>query len=134
MKHQLIYNHTVEEADLDHNNHVNNMVYLRWAHQASDRHWNDKSTTEQRDSMHWVLGRQEIDYLKELKLNDNIKIITFISQIEKQKCFRTVQFYKMPEDILSARCTLVWVALDAQTKKPLRINQEIKDLFLDPDV
>jgi acyl-CoA thioester hydrolase len=133
MKHQLIYHQTVAEADLDHNNHVNNMVYLRWAHQASDRHWNEKSTAIQRDSLHWVLGRQEIDYLRELKLDDNIKIVTFISQIERQKCFRTVQFYKMPENILCANCILVWVALDATTKKPVRVNQAIKDQFIDSD-
>jgi acyl-CoA thioester hydrolase len=86
------YQQSVHAEHIDYNNHVNNLVYLRWAHQASDKHWLYATTAQMQAKHAWVLGRQEIDYLRELKLDDEIMIDTFIEKIERQKCYRVVEF------------------------------------------
>jgi acyl-CoA thioester hydrolase len=122
---------TEQEALLEHidnNQHVNNMVYLRWAHTISHLHWNTVTSPSMQKNTMWVLGRQEIDYKKEVKLGEKITLCTFIHSIEKQKCFRHVVFTNEKKELV-ATCILTWICLEASTKKPMRVSSEIIDLF-----
>jgi acyl-CoA thioesterase FadM len=60
-----------------------------------------------------------------------ISIETYIEKIERQKCFRVVEFYKLPERILAAKAILIWVALDILNKRPIRVEQNVIDCFMD---
>ena len=51
-------------------NHVNNVVYLQWVNDISEKHWNWLASPELRAKYFWVVLRHEIDYLNEkYKLN-----------------------------------------------------------------
>ena len=78
----------------------------------------------------WVITRQEIDYLRELKEGDEVRLYTYIEKSEKQKSYRNVEMYKMPENVLVAKAQIVWTMLNQANKRPMRIPQEVVELFM----
>ncbi|MFN8253719.1 MAG: acyl-CoA thioesterase [Ferruginibacter sp.] len=120
---------TVEEKHIDQLGHVNNLVYLQWASAVSKMHWEQLADEAMRAPLLWVMGRQEIDYLKELKLAQQVRIETWVAQCEKQKCFRHILFYDDGRNELAAKALITWVLLDAATKKPMRISTGLVQLF-----
>jgi acyl-CoA thioester hydrolase len=119
----------VVEANIDSNNHVNNLVYLRWAHALSANHWNALATAAMQESTNWFLGAQSIEYYKEVKLAETITATTFIEKIERQKCFRKVIFVNEKNEEV-AIANLVWICLQASSNRPLRVSEEVIGLFL----
>lgn len=120
---------TVEEKHIDHLGHVNNLVYLQWAAAISKMHWEQLAAEGMRNSLLWVMGRQEIDYLRELKPAQQVRIETWVERCEKQKCFRHVLLYDAAKNELAARAIITWVLLDAATKKPIRISEGLIKIF-----
>jgi hypothetical protein len=53
---------TVQAADIDRQNHVNNTVYVRWIQEVATAHWEARAPAEARDAIGWVVLRHEIDY------------------------------------------------------------------------
>ena len=125
----FIHINEVKATDIDQLNHVNNLVYLQWASRVSKLHWEQLADAPAQKSALWVMGRQEIDYLHELKLQQPVRIETFVERVEKQKCYRTVLFYNNETGVLAARVQIVWVLLNAATKKPVRISDQLVKLF-----
>ena len=56
---------TVLPADIDDNDHVNNVVYLRWIFDVALAHWNASASDEMKQTYGWVATRHEIDYRRE---------------------------------------------------------------------
>ena len=121
---------TVGPEHIDFNNHVNNVVYLQWVQMMSKTHWEEEATPEMINNYMWVITRQEIDYLRELKEGDEVRLYTYIEKSEKQKSYRNVEMYKMPENILVAKAQIVWTMLNQANKRPMRIPQEVVELFM----
>jgi acyl-CoA thioester hydrolase len=121
---------TVGPEHIDFNLHVNNVVYLQWVQMMSKTHWEEEATPDMIKEYMWVITRQEIDYLRELKEGDEVRLYTYIEKSEKQKSYRNVEIYKMPENILVAKAQIVWTMLSQINKKPMRIPQEVIDLYI----
>jgi acyl-CoA thioester hydrolase len=121
---------TVGPEHIDFNNHVNNVVYLQWVQMMSKTHWEEEATPEMINNYMWVITRQEIDYLRELKEGDEVRLYTYIEKSEKQKSYRNVEMYKMPENVLVAKAQIVWTMLNQANKRPMRIPQEVVELFM----
>ncbi len=129
MAHSFSYSFIVQEKDIDSNNHVNNLVYLKWAHAISASHWNSLVPKEA-ENLLWVVGKQEIEYLQELILDDEVLLETEIIAINKHKCIRQIHFFKLPIHTKVATCFITWVALDKVTKKPVRVSESVSKIFL----
>ena len=125
------YSFKVTEEHLDTLNHVNNIVYLQWVQDISEKHWNSLATDQIRSANVWMALRHEIDYLNQAFLGDNISILTWIEDSAGVKSIRIVHIYK--EDILLTKCKTTWVLLDSHTLKPKRIDKTILDLFAGPN-
>lgn len=121
----------VEAQHIDRNGHVNNLEYLNWAHRISDQHWEHRTTEAQRAEFLWVVAKNEIEYFRELKLGDRVRLRTWIENTHKAKTFRTVEMFRVSDGALSAKARIDWYALDAKTRKPKRIPDEIAGLFQD---
>ena len=121
---------TVGPEHIDFNNHVNNVVYLQWVQMMSKTHWEEEATPEMINNYMWVITRQEIDYLRELKEGDEVRLYTYIEKSEKQKSYRNVEMYKMPENVLVAKAQILWTMLNQANKRPMRIPQEVVELFM----
>ncbi len=115
---------------IDWNNHVNNLVYLRWAHTISKSHWEAVVPAEWLAKMFWVVGHQSIDYLAETKLGEQIEVETYIEKIDRQKCYRKIIFKNVASNKMVAEAFIIWILLDANSKKPMRIGKEVEQLFL----
>jgi|688.fasta_scaffold668453_1 acyl-CoA thioester hydrolase len=111
------------------NRHVNNIVYLNWAQYISGEHWKKVATKQMLQEYAWVVSRNEIDYLKQLKLNDQVCITTWIEKCEKATTIRVIEIYNKQKIELAAKAIIVWYALNPKTQKPLRIAEDLKKLF-----
>ena len=118
---------TVKPEDIDEMNHVNNIVYLRWAQQVAAAHWNRLITSEMQSKYQWVALRHEIDYLSPAFLGDELVGQTWVNAMDGVKSIRHVEFYRGEKCL--AKAITHWCLLDASTLKPKRIGQDIKVLF-----
>ena len=68
----------VQRADIDQQNHVNNIVYLRWVQEIATAHWEATAPATARDAIGWVVLRHEIDYKTPASLRDEILLRTWV--------------------------------------------------------
>jgi len=124
-----IFNFSFEVSanELDHLNHVNNVVYLHWVLDAAQKHWDFLSNDVINEAYVWVVLRHEIDYVSFSKLGDKIQINTWVKSSVGVKSERIVEIQK--EGKLIAKAKTIWCLLDKKTMKPVRIPSEIIKLF-----
>ncbi|WP_420433826.1 acyl-CoA thioesterase [Hyphobacterium sp.] len=125
----FVHRQSVVEADIDFMGHVNNLIYLRWAAEMAERHWETAATPEMKASGLWVVLRHEIDYLRELKLGDEVELRTWVDPVKGVRCPRHVDIRKAGTEKPSARVLTTWTFIDAATHRPKRLPADIKALF-----
>ena len=113
----------VSEKDIDHLNHVNNVVYLQWVQDIATKHWNQLKEGHDTSNYVWVVIRHELDYSGKATLNDVIKIKTWVGETTGIKSIRHVAFYKGERLLVKAKT--FWCLVDAKTLRPRRITGEI---------
>lgn len=117
----------VQVEDIDVLNHVNNVVYLKWVNEASERHWAVLSNDEINAKYFWVCLRHEIDYVGEAYLGDEVKVKTWVGDSHGVKSIRHVEIYK--GDKLLSRSASTWCLIDVKTQRPTRIREDILELL-----
>lgn len=120
----------VTEDHLDENQHVNNIVYLKWAQFISGEHWNSVASDDMKNEYSWVVARNEIDYFRSIFLNDEVEMVTWIEATEKAKSHRVIEIYNTTRNELAAKAKIIWYALDAKTLKPKRIGSHVHEAFV----
>ena len=120
-------NITVEDSFLDEMKHVNNVVFLKLLQDVAIDHWYAEADQAQRDSIRWIARKHEIEYLKPAFLNDLLKIDTWIESFNAVSTLRKYEIYK--RDQLIVQASTLWVALDANSLKPMRLSQDILAKF-----
>jgi len=121
----------VEKNAIDGLNHVNNVVYLQWVNDISEKHWNLLAGKEIKEKYLWVVLRHELDYLNQAFLGDEITVLTWVGESSGVKSIRHVHVYKGETILLKARST--WCLLEFKTLRPTRIKEDIL-LLLRPDL
>lgn len=121
---------TVEEKNLDKQKHVNNVQYVQWVQDVAEEHWEVRASEEQKAKVIWVVVRHEIDYKKEAFLEDNISLQTYVGETTHVTSVRHVIIKNADTDKLLAEAKTTWCLLDAQTKRPVKISDELKSVFL----
>jgi acyl-CoA thioester hydrolase len=127
MKNLFKFTFKVTADQIDHLNHVNNVVYVNWILDAAQKHWEYLSDNTMNSMYVWVVLRHEIDYLSSAKLNDEITVNTWVQKSAGVKSERAIEIKK--GDKLIANALTTWCLLDKKTMKPVRIPSEILDLF-----
>ena len=117
----------VEENAIDGLNHVNNVVYLQWVNDISEKHWNLLAGQEIKEKYLWVVLRHELDYLNQAFLGDQITVLTWVGESSGVKSIRHVQVYKDETILLKAQST--WCLLEVKTLRPTRIKEDILSLL-----
>ena len=118
----------VSEKDIDHLNHVNNVVYLQWVQDFATKHWNQLKEGHDTSNDVWVVIRHELDYSGQATLNDVIKIKTWVGETTGIKSIRHVAFYKGERLLVKAKT--FWCLVDAKTLRPRRITGEILKVLI----
>jgi len=120
---------TVEADAIDFMGHVNNLVYLRWAGEMAERHWQTVASAEMQAAGLWIVLRHEIDYHRELKLGDAVELRTWVDPVKGVRCPRHVDIRKAGADKPSAKVLTTWTFIDAATHRPKRLPAEMIALF-----
>jgi len=121
----ISYQHSfmVKPTEIDGQNHVNNVVYLKWINAISVKHWSNLASKTVKEKYSWVAKRHEIDYLKPALLQDEITVKTWIGEYHGATSIRFVEIYA--NNNLLAKSKTIWVLLNSKTKRVTRINNEI---------
>ena len=75
---QMIFNLKVRVLpdDIDEQDHVNNLVYLRWVQEIATAHWRAVASAVDQEVVSWVVLRHEIDYKAPALLGDEVDLTT----------------------------------------------------------
>ena len=115
----------VSEDDLDDLNHVNNVRYVQWIQDISKEHWQAKASSQMRKEVIWVVLSHHIDYKNAAVLNDPI-----IESSSGAKSVRVVEMHHASTKKLLVRSSTEWCLLNSESFRPVRIPEEIKEIFL----
>lgn len=119
----------VVPEDLDDLNHVNNVRFVQWIQDVSKEHWQKAATPEMQKDVVWVVMNHNIIYKNAAKLDDVVRIRTHIAQNRGATSVRAVEMYNDKTNQLLLRSTTEWCLLNGITLRPMRISQDIIQLF-----
>ncbi len=119
----------VTHEDLDDLNHVNNVRYVQWIQDISKEHWKTKAPLHLQQNYIWVVLTHHITYKKPAILKDEILITTHISESKGAVSIRIVEMFNTKTNDLLLRSSTEWCLLNATTQKPMRISEELKNVF-----
>jgi len=120
---------TVSVDDLDELNHVNNVRYVQWIQDVSKEHWLNHASPQIQAGVVWVVMHHNISYKSAAKLGDQIKIKTHIDESRGATSTRIVEMHNAITNQLLLRSQTEWCLLNAETLRPIRISEEIKNVF-----
>ncbi len=121
---------TIASKDIDQLGHVNNAVYLHWVQEAVLSYWHHIAPGEATSRLLWVALKHEIKYRVPLFLNDRVDALVTAKEARGSQASFTTLIKRGNE--LSAEIQSSWCCIDAMTRRPRRLAQEIVRLFL-PD-
>ncbi|WP_350288311.1 acyl-ACP thioesterase domain-containing protein [uncultured Croceitalea sp.] len=121
---------TVTKENLDDLNHVNNVVYVQWIQEISKKHWQAVSKSLTEDYI-WVVRRHDITYYDAAKLKEEVLITTNIKTTKGPISFRQVEMKNNKTGKILVKSITEWCLLNAETQKPIRVPDTIKNLFLE---
>ena len=116
-------------ADIDENGHVNNVVYLRWAQDLATAHWRSVAPAEDQAGWVWVALRHEIDYRRELKLDETAHGRTWVADEADGPRFDRYVRIDASDGAMCAQVVTTWVLIEQATRRPRRIADEILGVF-----
>ena len=120
----------VEETHLDKQKHVNNVQYVQWVQDIAEKHWEARASEDQKAKVIWVVVRHEIDYKREAFLGEQISLQTYVGKTTHVTSQRHVIIKNADTDKLLAEAKTTWCLLDSETKKPVKISEELKRVFM----
>jgi acyl-CoA thioester hydrolase len=120
---------SVQSADIDEQNHVNNTVYLRWVQDVATAHWRSLASSESQSAIGWVVLRHEIDYKLAANFADEILLRTWVGEASRLKFERFTEIRRKSHDQLLAQARTVWVPIDLSTGKPTRVSADVRARF-----
>lgn len=115
--------------DIDDNDHVNNVVYLKWIFDVALAHWNVSASDEMKATYGWVATRHEIDYRREALLGDPIVARTWIGAVDSRRFERLTEIVRTSDDQVLCRGRSIWTLLSRETGRIIRIPPEMVELF-----
>ena len=120
----------VKAEDIDELNHVNNVRYIQWIQDISVEHW--YSATKDILSKHyiWVVASHYIEYKRSAVLNDKLIIETYVKDFDGSISNRVVNIKNSDTDKINVTALTKWCLIDPETRRPLRIPDEILSLGL----
>ena len=114
---------------LDELQHVNNVQYLQWVQDIAGAHWQSLIEGQTTEFGLWVVRSHHIEYKRQAKLGDRLRVVTHVEVTEGFQSERKVRFFLEDTDALVVQCSTQWCYLDARTHKLMRIPESIHALF-----
>ncbi|GAA0735747.1 acyl-CoA thioesterase [Sphingomonas japonica] len=119
---------SITPGDIDHMGHVNNAVYLNWVQEAVVAYWEKIAPAEDVARHLWVALKHEITYRRPAFLDDTVIATVVADKVQGARAMFTT-LIKRGEDVL-AEVESSWCALDADTRRPIRVARDIVRRFI----
>jgi acyl-CoA thioester hydrolase len=119
----------VVAADIDAQQHVNNVVYLRWINDVAVAHWFARASPALQARYAWVATRHEIDYRRAAVLGDRLTARTWVGQVDSRRFERLSEIVRDRDGVVCASARTLWCPVDAATGKVVRIAGELRECF-----
>ena len=119
----------VTQEDLDELQHVNNVRYLEWVQDISKEHWESKVGKKVLDEIIWVVRNHNITYYESALPNESIEITTKVKQWRGPISIRQVEMKSNKSGKVLVKASTEWCALHPKTLKPIRVPEDIQQLF-----
>jgi acyl-CoA thioester hydrolase len=118
--------------DIDTMQHVNNAVYMEYINECSFQvcaafHWPWQRMVEQGFVI--FLRQAHLQYLQPAILDDELKITTWVSRINRASAGRHYTIHRAQDGVLLAQAYTLGVWVDVNTLQPIRIPQKMLDDF-----
>ena len=119
----------VQTHDLDSLQHVNNVRYVEWIQDISREHWESQVKKSLQGELIWVVRNHNITYHGSTVLNDRIEISTRVEAWRGPISVRKVEMRDNKTKKLLVMASTEWCALHPKTLKPVRVPEEVQQLF-----
>ena len=120
-------------GDIDIMQHVNNVTYLRWVQDVAEAHWTHVATADEQRQWLWIVLRHEIDYKQSAVLGDHMLARTWVGTSRGLKFQRHTELLRVGDGALLAKALSLWCPLDAQTRRPAPVSDEMRRRFSVPE-
>jgi acyl-CoA thioester hydrolase len=119
----------VRTYDIDFAGHVSNIVYVRWLEDLRLEMMNKHLPLPELLSKGQapVLRSTTIDYKQPITILDEVRGLMWMSEMENFRMTLQAEFYK--GDTLVATATQTGVFVDMRTKRPVKVPDNLKELF-----
>lgn len=125
----------VRHYECDTYGHLNNVNYVRYMQEAALDASADVGWTVERYqaiACQWLIRETNIEYLKPLLWNDEVRITTYVIDFRRVQSRRRYEFHRVSDGELVARADTNWVFLNMETLRPTTIPDDmVKDFAPD---
>jgi acyl-CoA thioester hydrolase len=113
---------------IDANDHVNNVAYLQWMQDVAILHFRALGGTAMMEGhgASWVARSHRIEYLRPVFRGEELQVKTWIVTMDRVRSLRRYEFAKGEQVVVTGETD--WVFVDANTGRPKRIPEEMKDV------
>lgn len=122
----------VAADEIDPNNHVNNLAYLKWMQDSALAHSTAEGWPLERyltERVSWVARKHTIEYLKPAFLNEELKIETWVSEIGNRSSVRKYRCIRDKDQTVLSVAETLWVCVDMSSGKPIEIPDKLRSSF-----
>ena len=122
----------VTDDDIDINQHVNNLAYLRWMQEIAIAHSAAQGWPFERylsTGAGWFVRSHLIDYHSPAFASDTLLIRTWVGEMTARSSTRHYEITREDDGMLLATAKTVWVFVDFRTGRPVRISDEVRSAF-----
>lgn len=125
---------TVEAADIDAYNHVNNAVYVTWCDRSAWEHSAALGLPIARCleiDRGMAVVRTVIQYQRPALLGDLVRVATWIVPVDSRlRVRRRFQIKRTADDSTLARAEIEYVCIELSSGKPMRWPPEFRERYL----
>jgi len=118
-----------QDADIDANGHVNNVVYLDWAQRMAIAHWRSRAPAEEQQRWAWIVLRHEVDYRRPLVQGETAQARTWVDDAPDGPRFDRYVRIDGPDGAMCAQARTTWVLVDMETRRPRRVPAWMVEMF-----
>ena len=118
-----------EPGDIDQMGHVNNVVYLRWVQDIATTHWFSMAPDSMAHVCLFVVLKHTIEYRSPIEPGQSVEVRTWLGNAQGPRFGRHVDIRTPGAKRYSARAETSWCFIDAETRRPKRVSQDVLDVF-----
>jgi acyl-CoA thioester hydrolase len=115
--------------DIDEQDHVNNLVYLRWVQEIATAHWRAVASAVDQEVVSWVVLRHEIDYKAPALLGDEVDLTTWVGKATRLTFERFTEIRRANGGELLSTARTLWCPVDPGSGRPTRVSADVRTRF-----